>query len=100
MDSMFPDTFPARAPRPQQAWKPTKDCKLVLEELARGPRGEDQLFAQLKGEVTPQRVIRALEALAKNGLARDTGRRSEIWRNGSRCWIWESTPESEVRHAG
>lgn len=68
----------------------------MLKELARGPRGEDELFLYLKGEVSPQSVIRALDALAKNGLVRDTGRRSEVWRQGKRCWIWELVPDNEA----
>lgn len=99
MESMFPDQFPPKPPKPKPPWRPTRDCKTVLAALANGPRSEDELFVQLKGDMTPQRIDRAMDALAKNGYVRDTGRRSKVWRNGGRCWVWELVTDAEASTA-
>lgn len=80
-----------------QPYKPTRDQRIVLGLLANGPRGEDDLFRYSQAELTPQRVARALETLAKNGLVRDTGRRTDTWGPDGRRWIWELVPAPEGR---
>lgn len=97
-ESMFPDDYPVKEKRAKRPWRPTKDQRAVLDALQRyGPMGEDELIAELVGDVSPQRVISSLEQLGRHGWARDTGRRREVWRDGARCWVWEAIASDEAQ---